>query len=1346
MDAPGFLRETPLHVASRLGFLDLVDVLVQNGGNVNSRNFPSQETPLHLAAQNGHQHIAEFLIRHGSKVNARNVPWQNTPLHLAAQNGHKHVADVLLQHHSDVNARNVPFQSTPLHLATENGHTQIAEVLIQHGSDVNARNGRKQASLHLAAQNGHKRIAEALVGNGSYVNIGPMTPLHLAAQFGHKEMSEFLIQHGGDVNARSVPLQDTPLHLAAENGHKHITEVLIQHGSDINAVNSRGQVLLHLVDWTGTETEKVIVLQCPNRFTDSCNPWQNTPLHLAAVNGHKHVAEALIQHGSDVNIRNNLEQTPLHVAAQNGHKHTAEVLIQHGSDLSTGWQTPLHLAAQSDHLNVVKVLIWGGSSTNTTNVPFQTTPVHLAAENGHKPVVQVLTQHSSDVNTRNKFVLPAIYLAAQNGQKHTVEVLTQDGSDVRPADYGHKQPSEVLIQYLSRAQDVVKQQCAFDVTAENENQHSLEVFVQHGGPFIAGGNLFQKPFLYLPAKNKRASYKHFRAILEQIKNNSLQLNSLDLAHWSVLCGIGGGVSIRKRRSSAPILVKTNKTSYLHHQASSPITEEPVGLHSDTKRRRSIQGFTKTGKARLRSFQVCFSCADEPLGFNRDLKRCDCSQSCPETRKTCCQTCSPCGLTDSYNTYQQKRCDSFQSNTKTSPHPQICFPCMQREEPKCRGSALFVSKNSSDSFVFGSSDRKIGEMMSWYGLIFGFTGKCISNSFNELLMDNVQPAKMNTQDERNSLTAAEVVVVVGILLVLLIGFLLWCTHRLRLHFQRTTNSHLSQEYTVSHTICTGDQKDALSIHIQDPLLSVSHKSCTTTLKDLPIREPSMEEPCMEDHHEKDLTKDQHMEESMPAKSTTRISGRRRPTQRRSMPQNWTNRPQMDLHKEELRVDHLPMEDASMEDLRMERLRSWLAKDLDAEITPTRSAPRITGLRRYTHRRSMRQNCTKFLQMNLHKEELSMDDLPMEDACMEDLRMECRRSGLTKDLDAGEQPSVDDGSNGTTHGRSTHGLSPSMKLVLEHCAKAVHINLHNENLSADDLPIEDSCMVELQMEHFRSWLTGDHDGEELPSVDSGGHGTTHGRATDGVSTHGKSAHEHRTIASQIYLHNEDLRWKEELKEFDLLIKDLFMKNACMKESEMECLRSRLQNRIECQRSRLPRCPVADELPVGDGGKRRIFLIYAHRKSVRKYCTEAVQMNLDKEDVQVENKPMEDTCMEDLRMHCPRSLLTRDLDAEELPSVDIGGLRATYGRSSQGVSAQRKSVQEHCTKALQIHLHSEDLSVDDLPIEDRCIEDLCLRSWSWWDRDLYTEELLSGDSGGSSGDSGGNVIIWMADISTT
>ena len=54
-----------------------------------------------------------------------------------------------------------------------------------------------------------------------------------------------------------------------------------------------------------------------------------TPLHYATANGHKEIAELLIEKGADVNAKDKYERTPLHGVTT---KEIAELLIAKGAD------------------------------------------------------------------------------------------------------------------------------------------------------------------------------------------------------------------------------------------------------------------------------------------------------------------------------------------------------------------------------------------------------------------------------------------------------------------------------------------------------------------------------------------------------------------------------------------------------------------------------------------------------------------------------------------------------------------------------------------------------------------------------------------------------------------------------------------------------------------------------------------------------------------------------------------------------------------------------------------------------------------------------------------------------
>src|ERR1039458_10864547 len=84
---------------------------------------------------------------------------------------------------------------------------------------------------------------------------------------------------------------------------------------------------IHDATWAG-DLEKVKTLLKNNSnlvFSKDENGF--TPLHVAAFNGHKNVAELLLANEAGVNTNENHGATPLYLAAQQGHKNLAALLL-----------------------------------------------------------------------------------------------------------------------------------------------------------------------------------------------------------------------------------------------------------------------------------------------------------------------------------------------------------------------------------------------------------------------------------------------------------------------------------------------------------------------------------------------------------------------------------------------------------------------------------------------------------------------------------------------------------------------------------------------------------------------------------------------------------------------------------------------------------------------------------------------------------------------------------------------------------------------------------------------------------------------------------------------------------
>ena len=99
------------------------------GGDVSIRN-KNGDTMLNYAAYLGHKEIVELLVENGAEVNAKGLAdW--TPLHLAAYNDNEQIVQLLIAKGAEMNPYTSPgFGGTPLDVADG----KIANLLRKHGA------------------------------------------------------------------------------------------------------------------------------------------------------------------------------------------------------------------------------------------------------------------------------------------------------------------------------------------------------------------------------------------------------------------------------------------------------------------------------------------------------------------------------------------------------------------------------------------------------------------------------------------------------------------------------------------------------------------------------------------------------------------------------------------------------------------------------------------------------------------------------------------------------------------------------------------------------------------------------------------------------------------------------------------------------------------------------------------------------------------------------------------------------------------------------------------------------------------------------------------------------------
>ena len=490
----------PVITVCKLGNVEMLEIMLQYGADINTVDPKSYMTPLIVACIDGNTKLIDVLTNSGAKID-KVVPNIGTPLHAAVETGQKQAAEKLLQlgfPPDTIDSNGV----TPLMKAIEWEKIEIAELLLKCGANVSVEHPKTgRPLLHKAAARNQTKMLELLLAHGADINqLTPQgsTALHLAATFGSEDAIALLCSNNCNVNIQNV-VGLTPLAAAIQSKKFAGALMLLKYNPDVNKCDSKQRSPLYAAtDFHAIEVvQRLLKLGAKSDIPDingltpiqmACQRGYNEILKLM-VEADPHVLEVqtkmeeplifvaivtssstlqiLLQAGANPNVRHPNQLTPLHEVCRLGNLAMLQQLLTYGADpkLQSPIGTALHIAVLVGQYQCAKQLLEFGVDPNATAGEEKATPLILAAELDHPSLtmIQLLIDHKADLNAAlQKNGYTAMHRAASYNYAKVVKLLIDKGADINKvsnlgyaplhmaASSGGKEVIEVLLEAKCR--------------------------------------------------------------------------------------------------------------------------------------------------------------------------------------------------------------------------------------------------------------------------------------------------------------------------------------------------------------------------------------------------------------------------------------------------------------------------------------------------------------------------------------------------------------------------------------------------------------------------------------------------------------------------------------------------------------------------------------------------------------------------------------------------------------------------------------------------------------------------------------------------------------------------------
>ena len=296
------------------------------------------------------------------------------------------------------------------------------------------------------------------------------TPLMYACRRGHVEAAQKLLELGARINEPDNT-GETALFAAIRAGQKDVigdvndgtkevekgivTFLLEDAGLDINWTNNKRQTALTVAIHLGYEEVAEAISKCPDLDPNIQDLQHLAALPLAAGKGYLGTVNALLaKPGIELNQHySSRKYTVLIAVASSGKKNQCEIiraLLEHGADPNLrdnlDGRTALTAAVEKGDINIVTTFLEFEQANRFCTSNSGRGLIHYAAQFGHCDIVRLLKEKGLDVNMKDNNGLTPLHDAALFSQSDAVKALLELGADPGAVDNLDRRPVKLAAQ------------------------------------------------------------------------------------------------------------------------------------------------------------------------------------------------------------------------------------------------------------------------------------------------------------------------------------------------------------------------------------------------------------------------------------------------------------------------------------------------------------------------------------------------------------------------------------------------------------------------------------------------------------------------------------------------------------------------------------------------------------------------------------------------------------------------------------------------------------------------------------------------------------------------------------